>query len=247
VILLLENMAWPEVEAYLQENDVLLMPVGSTEQHSPYGLMGTDFIAAEAVAREAGEKMGLLVTPTLPFGCSAHHMGFSGTASLGPATYVAVVTDLVRAFLHHGLRRIVVVNGHGGNVHAIQSAFDTLKAGGAPGVFALVNWYEQEAVSRLARELFGEGEGQHATPSEVSVTRRMRPGAFSGKPVDPVPMVSPKHPWPLSAEAFRTTFPDGRMGSAPWLASADHGRRLVECAADALCERLRTLMGFPLL
>lgn len=63
--MLLENLAYPEVDAYLKEKDIILIPVGSVEQHSPYGLIGTDFITAECIARETGTRMGVMVAPTL--------------------------------------------------------------------------------------------------------------------------------------------------------------------------------------
>jgi creatinine amidohydrolase len=80
--MLLENLSYPEVELYLKEKDIILVPVGSVEQHSPYGLIGTDFITAEHVARQAGEAMDILVAPTLCYGVSPHHMAFPGTVSL---------------------------------------------------------------------------------------------------------------------------------------------------------------------
>ena len=85
--MLLENMSYPEVEAYLESNDSILVPVGSVEQHSPYGLIGTDFITAERVARETGEAASVLVAPTLHYGVSPHHMAFKGTMTLTPDTF----------------------------------------------------------------------------------------------------------------------------------------------------------------
>ena len=244
--MLLENMAYPEVERYLEKRDVVLFPLGSTEQHSPYGLMGTDFIAAEAVARRVGDRLSLLVAPTLAYGVSAHHMAFCGTVTLRPETLAGVVADVIRSFLAHGLRRVLLVNGHGGNVAPVQSALAALKYENAPGIYELLSWYDLPEVRQAAKELFGEEEGQHATPSEVSLSRRMRPYAFDGKPVRPAGRHRPEHHWPLNAGEFRAVFPDGRMESSPWLASAEHGEALLEKAAAALAERVEKCLRLPL-
>jgi creatinine amidohydrolase len=239
-------MAYPEVERYLESKDTVLLPMGSTEQHSPYGLMGTDFIAAEAVARGAGDRLSLIVAPALGYGFSTHHMAFCGTVTLRPETLTAVVVDVVRSFLSHGFRRVVIVNGHGGNVASVQSAFAALKHENAPGIYALVSWYELPEVRRLAKSMFGDEEGQHATPSEVSICRWMRPEAFGGIPEHPGDRSRPEYHWPLSAGEFREAFPDGRMESAPWLATADHGKKLLEQAADAVAKRVEKCLQLPL-
>ena len=109
--MLLEEFSYPEVEAYLKEKDIILVPIGSVEQHSPYGLIGTDFMTAEAVARSVGEDLGVLVAPTLCYGVSPHHMAFAGTVALRPDTMIAVVTDIVDSLVAHGFRRVIFVNG----------------------------------------------------------------------------------------------------------------------------------------
>jgi len=245
--MLLENMAYPEVEAYLRKKDLLLVPVGSVEQHSPYGLIGTDTICAEAVAREVGRRLGILVAPTLAYGMSSHHMAFCGTLSLGPSTMIAVVQDLIRSSVAHGFRRIVFVNGHGGNITPLQTAFKQLKMENLPGCFEVISWYADEAVRKISRKTFGDGEGHHATPSEVSLTRYMRPEAFTGKAVDPQPVEHPKYYWPLSADEMRRVFPDGRMESAPWKATAAAGKTLLQTAADSLQQKIEHILHLEIL
>ena len=147
----LENLSYPEVEAYLSGKDTILVPVGSMEQHSPFGLMGTDFITAEAIACKEADTMGILVCPTLNYGVSSHHMAFPGTVSLKPATLIVLVEDVATSLLAHGFRRILFINGHGGNVHAIGVAAQNLKLGGAKGIVDVISWYELEEVRRLGR------------------------------------------------------------------------------------------------
>ena len=88
--MLLENLSTNEVEDYLNDKDIILIPIGAVEQHSQYGLIGTDFIVAENIAREIGKRMDILVAPTINYGISPHHMAFMGTATVTPNTFILV-------------------------------------------------------------------------------------------------------------------------------------------------------------
>ncbi len=236
--MLLENLAYPEVEAYLKEKTIVIVPIGSVEQHSPYGLIGTDFIAAEFIARAAGEAMKMLVAPTISYGVSPHHMAFKGSATLSPATMIAVISDVIRSFLTHGFETIVFVNGHGGNITTIETAFYQLKARNTPGRFELISWYDLDGPREFVKNTFGDNEGSHATPGEVSVTRFARPSEFDNKASAEQTVEKPDYYWPLTAEEMKAFFPDGRMESAPWLATADLGRQIVELAVESLKKEL---------
>ena len=240
--MLLENFSYPEVEDYLEENDTILVPIGSVEQHSPYGLIGTDFIDAEAVARMAGEELGILVAPTICYGVSPHHMAFKGTVALQPDTMIAVLTDISQSLIAHGFRRIIYVNGHGGNINSLQSSFEQLKSKNVPGRFEVMSWYSSGEVQKLCKKLFKDNEGHHATPGEVSITRHLRPKAFRSKPVQKQEVVKPKYYWPLSADEMRRVFPDGRMESAPWLAAAKHGGQILKVAVADLKKKIEAVM-----
>jgi creatinine amidohydrolase len=91
--MLLALATWPEVEAYLQRSQGILVPLGSTEQHGPIGLIGTDAICAEAIAQGAGERADALVGPTLSLGANHFNLAFPGTISLRATTLMALVSD----------------------------------------------------------------------------------------------------------------------------------------------------------
>ena len=194
----LENLSYPEVEKYLIKKDIILVPTGSVEQHSPYGLIGTDFITAEAVARRVAEAMHILVAPTVKYGVSPHHMAFKGTVSLKPDTMTILISDIIESLVTHGFRRIVFINGHGGNISSIKIAMERLKARMIEGCFEVISWYEMEEVQQLSVDLFAGHEGHHATPCEVSITRYMRPKVFKTKPVKELQVTNPKYYWPLT-------------------------------------------------
>jgi creatinine amidohydrolase len=96
-----------------------LVPIGATEQHGPHLAVGTDFLCAERIARDAAAiaqaEIPLIVTPTLPFGSSHHHLPFGATLSLSTETYYRVLMDRGQSLVTSGFQRLFFLNGHGGN------------------------------------------------------------------------------------------------------------------------------------
>jgi creatinine amidohydrolase len=247
--MLLERCTWQEVEAYLETSKGILLPVGSTEQHGPNGLIGTDAICAEVVARGVGEATGAMVAPTLNFGMAQHHMAFCGTMTLRPQTLLAVLVDLLGSLAHHGFERCLVINGHGGNMATIMAAFSELHAAASMNAehrsgrlrCRMRNWWGSPAVSEIQRELFGERDGSHATASEISLTQYALPDAIKRAPMSPA--LAPASSGFTDAADFRRRYPDGRMGSDPSLASPGHGERLYHAAVAALSEDYRNFLA----
>jgi creatinine amidohydrolase len=135
----ISEMNWMQVEAYLKRDDRCLLPLGSTEQHA-YLSLSVDSILAERVALEAAEPLGIPVFPVLPYGIAPYFRAFPGTVSLRVGTYVAVVGDLLDSIAGHGFRRILIVNGHGGNVPA-QSLAAEWMAGHPQTRIKWHNWW----------------------------------------------------------------------------------------------------------
>src|ERR1700722_16248170 len=120
---------WQEVEEYLRGSVGIIVPIGSVEQHGPNGLIGTDHLDAEFVAKGVGDAIGCAVAPTLAYGMSQHHLAFTGSATLRPSTLMLVVRDVVLSLAVHGFRKFFFINGHGGNVASVTAAFDEIYAG----------------------------------------------------------------------------------------------------------------------
>ncbi|MFZ9560478.1 MAG: creatininase family protein [Vulcanococcus sp.] len=246
----LQLRSWPEVEEYLERHKGVIIPLGSTEQHGPTGAIGTDALTAEAVALEVGRRTGVLVTPAQAFGMAEHHLGFAGTMSLQPSTLLAVMHDLVLSLARHGFERIYVINGHGGNIATCKAAFaqayGTAASRGLVNAGALrcklANWFMAPEAMGLAKELYGDKEGHHATPSEIAITLQLEPSLQSKQ--RPLPEPAPAGPI-HGPEDFRRRHPDGRMGSDPFLATADHGERFLEVAAAALAKDLERFLSEP--
>ncbi|MFN3943853.1 MAG: creatininase family protein [Allosphingosinicella sp.] len=244
----IDLMSWPEVDHYLEDRSDIIVPIGSTEQHGPNGLIGTDALCAEVIGRAVGEKSGALVAPTIAIGMAQHHLGFPGSMSLRPSTLMAVVRDVIASLAGHGFTRICFVNGHGGNIATVTAAFSEYYAessfaahgNSTPVECRLRNWWEAPSVGPISKELYGDAEGSHATPSEVSVTQFAFPDHIKSAAMRPD--VAPTASFTDAAD-YRRNFPDGRIGSNPALASPEAGARLVEAAAGDLAAEHLSWIG----
>ena len=237
----LQLSTWPEIEKWLAERDGIVIPIGSTEQHGPTGLIGTDAICPETIAGGLSEQ-GVLVGPTLSVGMAQHHLSFPGSITLRPATLMAVIRDVVESLSVQGFRRFLFLNGHGGNIATVNAAFADLYAdaslsGRRSGLrLELFNWFQGTRARRLSAELFGDAEGSHATPSEVSLTWYAHPDRARDDRLEPEQAPDGDI---RDAGNYRAIFSDGRIGSNPGLAGVEHGERLYRAAVDDAMERWR--------
>lgn len=242
---------WPEVEAYLSQSTGIIFPIGSTEQHGPTGLIGTDAICAETLAKGVGDAAHALVGPTINVGMALHHTAFPGSLSLRPSTLIALIQDYLKPLVGYGFTRFFFINGHGGNVATLKAAFSETYAAVAelnlPNAAQVrcqvANWYMGRAVYQLAKELYGDQEGSHATPSEVALTQFAYPDQIKQALLDPP--VAPAGHAIYGAADFRRHYPDGRMGSNPALATPEHGRQFYEAAVKELSQEYLKFLAAP--
>ena len=153
----LPDETWPDLGEYFEDESLALVPLGSTEQHGPTGLIGTDAICAETIARGVGEETGAVIGPTINVGMALHHTAFAGSISLRPSTLIALIQDYVKPLARYGFERFFFINGHGGNVATLKAAFAEtyahladLNLGNAGRVrCAVANWYMAIGLSHL--------------------------------------------------------------------------------------------------
>lgn len=173
-----EELTSPEVGALDRDGTVFILPLGSVEQHGNHMPVGTDTLLAQSVSLAAAERLPgkTVVLPPPWYGFSAHHMRFPGSITLKAETLISVAEDIVGSLVAHGFRRILVVNGHGGNGGVIDLLASTLghKHYGKARIAALTYFQlAREAIAALRRSEPG-GMG-HACEFETAMIQHVRP------------------------------------------------------------------------
>lgn len=122
--LLLSDLSWPEIRDIRDRVDLVLLPVGSNEQHGPNLAVKMDIASCAEFCRRASAMMypRVAVAPAMPWGVSFHHMNFPGTITLSTETFIQVLVEVIASLQHHGFERFLIVNGHGGNIAAMNVA-----------------------------------------------------------------------------------------------------------------------------
>ncbi len=176
------DLAYPDIQTYLKEKDIILIPVASTEQHGPHLPLSTDTVTAEEVSRRVGNRAHVLYTPCVWSGYSPQHMrapgqGF-GTITVRSETFINLLYDIARSLIHHGFNRLIFVAGHGSNVKIIDPLLRKIKY----QTGALVAYYKPYAerymglVKDLMENPANETPGWHASELETSQMLAHNPG-----------------------------------------------------------------------
>ncbi len=108
----LQDNTWKDVAAYLETDNRIMLPIGSTEQHGVFAPLGTDTYAAKSLAEEAGEKTGVMTAPPLWYGWSPHHLARPGTVTIRAEVLIEVLYDMIESLSEHGFKNFIVINGH---------------------------------------------------------------------------------------------------------------------------------------
>ena len=223
-----QDRNWMQLEEYLREDDRIVLPTGSTEQHA-YLSLGTDNILAEKIAVDAAEPLGVPVLPVLPYGITPRFAAYPGSSTLRVETFLAVVTDLLDSLSGQGFRRILIVNGHGGNTPA-RSAASQWGAKNTDMRVRYHDWWDSPRVMEVVREI--DPEGSHASWMENFPWTRL-PGVEL--PGDPKPLAETAAHDPVE---LRRIVGDGSFGGAyqhsdedmlrVWQAGVEEVRDLLE-------------------
>jgi creatinine amidohydrolase len=158
----LGEMTNPEVEAFVAEHKAVIVPIGSTEQHGPHGPLSTDTIVPTEVARRVAPKVGAAVAPSIGYGLSYPHAGFTGVVYLRIPTFMALVEDVAVGLATMGFRSIVFLNGHYDNTLAIAYACANAADRLPDGTRAFPINYWDGLTADEAAEFFGPTSGLHA-------------------------------------------------------------------------------------
>lgn len=231
----LDEHSW--TDARDADTRLALLPVGSTEQHGPHAPLGVDSLTAEAMAERAAERHDetVVVTPTVPVGVAEEHRAFDGTLWVTEDTLRAYVGDVLRSLASHGLDRVVVVNGHGGNVDALREVCARLTRDGVCRAVTYTWFDDLDTDLRLG----------HGGPVETSAILALRPELVQ------------EERYPEAVEGGAASFgryvagtnvaydfdefsESGNVGD-PTPASAEEGERLLDGAAEGVCAVLEAI------
>lgn len=249
--MIFSNLGYPSIGEQV-ERAVVVLPLGAIEQHGPHMAVATDtdIVTHLAQSAEAALPDQVLLCPTLPFGSSHHHLSFGGTISINPALYTQVIVDLVGSLLQNGFRRIVLLNGHGGNITPVRQALTILSKDfdrPMPANIALVTYWEL-----AGRPFAGEAPMEspalsHACEYETSMMLHLFPEKVRmDKAERPQRPASNGYiPWEddepyRGVTLFKQTAFISSNGSSgePQLATAEKGAHLIGKAVGALTQFL---------
>ena len=198
-------MNWSQVERYLETDDRAVVPLGSTEQHAGLSL-SVDSILSERVATEAAGPLGVPVFPVLAYGITPYFLAYPGSVSLRVSTYLALVRDVLDSLARQGFRRILLVNGHGGNAPAGALAIEWMAD--HPGTAVKFhNWWNAPLTFAKVQEI--DAVASHASWMENFPWTRL-PGVV--QPASQKPMVDFDRMRVMAPEGVRALLGDGNFG-----------------------------------
>lgn len=232
-----ERAAWPDVAHTLAAMPAAILPVGATEQHGPHMGCGMDAVLADKLCRAVAERTGVLMLPTLPYGCSlGHSRRWPGTIAVQPKTLIDLVKEIGDWAWYSGVKRLFIVNTHVTNVAPMRCALEMLRAEHDGMMIALFN---SVTLSERVRKMhFADGDDWHANDAETSLMLAVDPGM-----VDMNRMQSADDPDRTQGLVFphpvNRTSVNGVTGS-PSQAEETKGRLLFEWMTEDLCRLIET-------
>ena len=235
----------PELAALCENDAIVLLPVGSIEQHGPHLPVETDSRLAEEVSvRAAGlvsATHAIVVAPTVWTGLSEHHMGFAGTISVSFSTFAAVLKDICETIQRHGFKKLMLVNGHGGNIAALQVLVGELSRALPHPVKALTYCHLESCAQAYADILEDQTKVHHAGEAETSMMLVVTPDRVDREAMLNAPnalfdFTSTNRPYKFTRfDEFSKTGVNGITRNA----NADKGEALLAAGAEAVADVLR--------
>jgi creatinine amidohydrolase len=175
----LDRLTWEDIRQVIQiGRDTVVVPFGSTEQHGRHLPIGTDAVVGDEIGWGLAERLGAFLAPTVRFGCSAHHLAFEGTISLGEKTFRSIVMDIVASLSRHGFRWIVLLPTHGGNFKPLAEAMAKIEPAKGVRILAftdLMGLIGAAAESSHSLGVDAAKSGAHSGEWETSLMLAIRP------------------------------------------------------------------------
>lgn len=259
---LYSDLTWPEVNDAAQKEKVILLPIGSTEQHGPHLPLDADNLFANSLCLESGRRAPdkILVAPIISYGYNLHAMDYPGTVHVGHAHLLGFCLSVCKSFAYHGFKRIVIVNGHGGNSSVIElvGRRAILETDALVTSFMWLNLLriDPNFIASFRESVFPGGTG-HACEVETSVYLHLAGEKVQmDKAKDYIAWYNRQgasgYQWgdlfgsgPVPLFEWASTFlEDGTFGQST-LATAEKGRRIFEEATKRLVEFVEEFQKRP--
>lgn len=232
-----------QIEA-LDKNIPVLLNIAATEQHGGHLPVSTDRLIGEYLSSLLDELMPdeILILPAVAIGCSDHHMGFSGTLSMSHNTFIAVVKEIIQSVIHHGFRKVILLNSHGGNQGVMQVIVEQLGFANPKASIVGATWWNVAKEELKAISETGPGGTGHACEFETSLIKLIAPQLVQeskieqGKNVNSFEAANGDMLTGPKVSYYRTMkelTPNGIFGN-PIKSSKDKGEQIAECVARAL-------------
>ncbi len=230
-----------ELRARAAADAVAIVPFGAIEQHGPHLPVEVDSLLGNEVALRTARKMAaraqpVVVLPMVWTGVSEHHMSFGGTITLDLATYSALAEGICRSLVRHGFRRLVLLNGHGGNDNALRCIADDLTPKLGVPILQFTYWHPTAA--EIASVLETQTQLLHACEAETAMTMALRPELVARDRIPPASQAMEYvQPGPYRWRALGAVSSTGVIGN-PAAATPDKGERLLEAISTKLSDIL---------
>lgn len=246
----LSRITWPAAEQYFRENDMVILPIGSTECHGRHIPLGTDTLIPDKILDLIEEKNdNILIAPMIPYGACQSLAGYPGTINIDSDVLYQYVYQIVDGLYQHGARKILVLNGHGGNIKTIERIgleFDKKNA-----MVVMLNWW------LMAWDMKPEWKGGHGGGEETAGIMAVDPSLVDMSQID-LPLEMTNLSENLVATGFRTVRFKGveieilrntpKVTDNGWIgpdhpntATVEWGREMVQTTADYILDLIEEL------
>lgn len=256
-----ERLTWPEINEAIAQKKVVVLPVGSIEQHGYHLPIDVDVRSASTICLGAGEKSpeDMLVMPPFTYGYCNHVMDFPGTITIQPSTFVAALTDITKSLAYHGFKRIILVNGHGSN-HPLVEQVGRQTNLQTDALCLTCSWWQLIASYWNEIRDSGPGGSAHACELETSLYLHMdEPAVLMERLEAALPNYMTDIPgsekWqyvdltlgsgPASIISWTSSYSKSGAFGNPELATSKKGRLVYERATDQLVEMVRWFRNRP--
>ena len=241
--MIISNVPSKEAMDLIKKSPIAIIAIGSVEFHGKQAPLGTDYIIPDYIVKELGKREDVIALPPIPYGNCQSIKDFPGTINIGTQNLINVLNSIVDSLLRHGVKKIIFVNGHGGNIAALdQVALDTYEKG---GLVATIDWWN------LAKMLSPDYDGGHGDIQETSVAMAVDENSVNLDYCEPlvinelsknlknryISSIDFKNGTIKIVRGFKNVVPNGWIGPYdPSKASKELGERILKDVTDYICD-----------